>query len=90
MIRLVMLCAALAMSAQATALSETSGGKKKPSKTKLVCKMSAPALGTRLGATRKCATEQEWATWEREIAEESRRNIDKVQMQRATVCPPNC
>lgn len=57
---------------------------------KIICKKQQAPLGSRLGAKRVCGTEAEWKAREEEIAGEAKRNIDKVQMQRATACPPNC
>lgn len=49
---------------------------------KLICRKQQPPSGTRIGPTRICATAMEWQMRD-EMAQETRRNIDKVQQQRA-------
>ncbi|SMF77406.1 hypothetical protein [Allosphingosinicella indica] len=49
---------------------------------KLICRKQQPPSGTRIGPTRVCATATEWQMRD-EMTQETRRNIDKVQQQRA-------
>ena len=49
---------------------------------RIVCKKQQPQPGSRIGAGRICATALEWQQRD-EMSAETRRNIDKIQQQRA-------
>jgi hypothetical protein len=54
---------------------------KSPNSEKKICKKEAPSTGSRLGATRICATEAEWRARE-EITEDARAQLERTQTQR--------
>ena len=56
---------------------------KKDDTNKMICRKQQPNIGTRLGARRVCATAAEWKMRDEEIASEAKRNVDKIQQQRA-------
>jgi hypothetical protein len=53
----------------------------KVAKAKKTCRKQQPPTGSRLGATKVCATAEEWAARDEAVAE-ARKNIERVQSQR--------
>jgi hypothetical protein len=58
---------------------------RKSEKAKKICEVDA-TIGTRLGATRRCRTKAERDAHK----QEAREVVDRIQMMKPTMCPPNC
>jgi hypothetical protein len=75
------LVASLAVAAQAAPATADKGDPMKK-----ICKKQAPPIGSRLGATRICATAEEWKAKDDAMVA-TRKNFEKVQQQRALIDP---
>jgi hypothetical protein len=78
---LASLAAGLTVAAQAAPATADN-----PDPLKKICKKQAPPIGSRLGATRICATAEEWKAKDAATVD-TRKNFEQVQQQRALAAP---
>ena len=78
------LAIAAILAAATLALPATAANEKKqpPPGERIICKRQSDDTGSRLNAKRVCATAREWAE-RADMLQETRRNIEKIQRERA-------